>query len=171
MVKWLAAAALVASVLVLPAAAAVPRLVTGVSIGGVGLGWKQAAYTHAIGEKPTLIRLPGGQTKLVFSKAELTVTLGRSGRGRAVETNAHEYTTRHGAHPCGPVQAVVREFGASLKTIRQPTTRSVIALRAGNLTFSLYASGRIGSIMLAVPSVPATVAANSAPCGSGEESD
>jgi hypothetical protein len=169
MVKWLAAVAIVASVLVLPAAAAVPRLVTGVSIGGVGLGLKQPAYVRAIGEAPTRIRLPAGQTKLVFANAALTVTLGTNGRGLAIETNAQRYVTRQGSHPCGPIRPLMREFGTSLKTVRERTTRATIALRSGNLTFSISSAGRIGSIMLAAPSIPATVASNSAQCGSGEE--
>ena len=60
--------------LALPAVAGVPHLVTATSIGGVG-GRSASDYTQAIGEQPSRFRLPDGETKLVFPKASLAITL------------------------------------------------------------------------------------------------
>lgn len=168
MLKWLTAGAIVALVLALPAAAGVPHLVTATSIGGVGLGRSASDYTRAIGEQPSRFRLPDGETKLVFAKASLAVTLDPSGRGIAVLTNLPRYATKHGTHPCGSITALRQEFPGRLLKVKQYTTHQLIAYRVGNLIFSLYA-GKVGAIMLSDAANAASVAANAAQCGSGVE--
>lgn len=147
------------------AAAAVSHVVTSTTIAGVALGQRATAYQHALGEHPLEYMLPAGQTKLVFAKAALTITLDAHGKGIAIETNARVYSTRGGARACGSLDGLAREFRA-LHAIRAPGGGTIIAYRTGGLTFSVYA-GKIGSIMLSTPAVPASVAVNSAQCGAG----
>jgi hypothetical protein len=148
---------------VVPAAAAVPHLVTPTTIGGLRLAVGATTYERALGEQPLQVMLPAGETKLVFAKAALTVTLDARGRGIAIETNAAGYSTRGGAHPCGSLHGLAREFRSKLRAIRAPSSQTIIAYRAAGLTFSVSA-GKIGSIMLSTPGVPPSVAVNSAQC-------
>lgn len=172
MVRRALAVGLCATWLVLPAGAALlgSPTVTPTKIAGVGLGLAPAAYQRALGEPPTRFSLPGNRAKLIFAKRELSVTLDSHGRGVAIETAALEYVTRGGAHPCGPLKVLAREFGRRLVEVREPTTGTVVAYRVGTLTFSIMMD-KIGSIILSSPPVSASIAANSPHCGSGEEGE
>jgi hypothetical protein len=164
------AAGLTALGLALPAAAAISysRIVTPTTVAGIGLGLRPAAYQRAFGERPTRIALPAKRAKLIFGRSELAVTLDARGNAVAIETSAREYGTRGGAHPCGPLRVLAREFGHKLVDVREPSTGTLVAYRAGRLTFSV-AMDRIGSIILSASPVSAAAAANSPHCGGGEE--
>jgi hypothetical protein len=164
------AAGVAALWLALPAAASVSysRIVTPTTVAGIGLGLRPAAYQRAFNERPTRIALPAKRAKLIFARSELAVTLGARGSAIAIETAAREYGTQGGAHPCGPLKVLAREFGRKLVDVREPTTGTLVAYRVGRLTFSV-AMDRIGSIILSSSPVSAAAAANSPHCDGGEE--
>ncbi|HEY6963118.1 MAG TPA: hypothetical protein VI408_14605, partial [Gaiellaceae bacterium] len=167
-VRVLALAAISLAAAAGSAVAAPSGRITPTAIAGIGLGSTRATYEAALHEHAFMAELPRGRRRLSFSRAEITITLGRTGRGIAVETAAPEYRTASGAHACGDAAVLFRQLRAEIAPVRSSATGTVSGYRAGRLSFTVRL-GRIGAIMLATSSVGMQDLVNAPQCGSGEE--
>jgi hypothetical protein len=139
------------------------------SIAGARLGQLRADYVSALGPVRFMTRLPHGLTRLSFGDGEVHVLLASStGKGVGVLTSDSEYRTAKGVGPCSAVAALKSAYGDQLSPYRLGTARSIVAYRLGSLAF-VVSGERIGSVMLASPRVPLSIALNAAQCGVGEE--
>jgi hypothetical protein len=137
------------------------------SIATAGLGLKGTAYTRAFGEKPTVTRYADGTSRLSFSKAEVSVFLGRGGRGVVISTAAPDYVLSGGVHACGELPALLRAHrGVSPRRVSGAFGTQAVVYRLGRLWFTTVGT-RIGRIALAAhPSLRSLL--NDAQCGVGE---
>jgi len=148
-----------------------PAAVSGISqtaIGGAKLGLSAAAYAKALAEKPTVTRYADGTSRLLFSKAEISVLLTRGGRGMAVSTDASEYRLPGGIGPCDPIARLLKAYRPVARHVVQPVGNGPVVYQLRHLWFTTVA-GRVGRVTLASgrPSIASLV--NAPQCGTGEE--
>jgi hypothetical protein len=159
-------AAAAAAVVVGSSSGATARQISQRSIGNVPLGLTRTAYLHKLGKATFTTRFEHGLTRLAYVDRGLAIYLSRKGRGLAVITSSDHYRTAAAVGPCSTVRALKRAYGARLKPMRR--AGHVVAYRLQRLLFAAP-SGKVGAVMLAHLTFPASTAVNSGQCGGGEE--
>ena len=144
--------------------------ITPTSIGAAGLGATASQYRAAFG-KALESALPENRRQLMFNERELSVILGRDGKGLALITPAHEFKTAGGVGPCAPIAALKKAYPHRLVPRFAKYTHTLLAYTVGNLTFTVRSNATIGVVMLASPAISVQTAVNAPQCGSGEEGE
>lgn len=146
-----------------PAALAVnPKFwITAITIGDANLHWSQAQYRSHWGRPVVVEHLEGGYTRLRFPRRHIEAYF-RTGTAGAVAIVTWDRRDRTivGVGPCSPVSKL-REWYPEGKPMR--VAGRVVAYRLGRLIFTAE-SGRIGDVMLALPSVSPSIALNATEC-------
>jgi hypothetical protein len=140
------------------------------SIGTATLGLRASDYASRLGERPFVTRYGNGTRRLLFAKAELSVLLGRSGRGIRVTTAGRQYRLSGGLGACSPLASLARSHRLVPYAVPGPFGASAVVYRSGNLWFTLAGTKYVGSVTLATrkPSLPLLV--GGAQCSGSDES-
>jgi hypothetical protein len=159
-------AAAASAVVVGSSSGATARQINQRSIGNVPLGLTRTAYLHKLGKATFTTHFGNGLMRLAYDHRGLAIYLSQRGRGLAVITSSDDYRTRAAVGPCSTVRALKRAYGPRLKPIRRGG--HVVAYRLQRLLFAAP-SGKVGAVMLANSTFPASIAVNGGQCGGGEE--
>jgi hypothetical protein len=151
-----------------PVSAAPSTTITPTSIGGLRLDWRAGAYTHALHEKPFVTRYGNGTKRLLFSKAQVSVFLGRSGLGTRITTAAQDYTLRGGAGPCSRFDRLARAQRLTPYALAGPLGPVATVYRRGKLWFTLSDPTHVGSVTLAAGKPPLASLVNEPQCRGGK---
>lgn len=135
--------------------------ITAITIGDANLHWSQAQYRAHWGRPVVVEQLEGGYTRLRFPRRHIEAYFRKGTAGAvAIVTWDRRDRTLDAVGPCATVAAFRRVYPEG-RPIKQ--SGRVVAYRLGRLIFTAE-SKRIGDVMLAVPSVPPSIALNATEC-------
>jgi len=164
--------ALVAAVLAAAGASAarVPATITPSSIAGLRLGLPASAYVHALGEQGSLSRFANGTARLSFPRAQISVTLGLTGKGVAITTAAPRYLLKGGVGPCRPLTLLQRVYRPATVVVNGAFGPIAHVYRVGRLWITLRNGQMVGRVTLASkqPALAGLIAESQCGGGTGE---
>jgi hypothetical protein len=146
-----------------------PGRITPSSIAGLKLGLRAQDYARLAHEKAFTTHYADGSSRLLFSKAEITVLLDRKGRGVRITTAAVEYTFGGGGGPCGRFDSFARKHRLETYATKTSFGPGAVVYRTGRLWLTLADGTHLGSVTLASGTPPLQALLGAAQCGVGDE--